>query len=225
MHVAIVDYGMGNLFSVKHACEHAELLAVVTADKQEIQSARAVILPGVGAFGDAMKALRELDLLALLKDFALTSGKPFWGICLGFQLMMESSSEFGDHEGLGLVGGKVVRLGSEVAGQPYLKVPQVGWNSIHRVEGTPAVPGGSGTFVPLDQIPDGAFMYYVHSYYVVPARIQLVLTTTDYGGTTFCSSLQDGNIFGCQFHPERSGKTGLQMYRNLAAQLLATHGE
>jgi len=225
MYVAIVDYGMGNLFSVKHACEYAGLPAMITSSSSEILSASAVILPGVGAFGEAITTLSALDLVSPLRDFALSSGKPFWGICLGFQLMMQSSSEFGDHEGLGLISGTVEKLGGAASAQAGPKVPQVGWNSIHHDTGPTHSSVPSLGFTPLTRIPNGTYMYFVHSYYVSPTDHRLCLTTTNYGGNVFCSSLQSTNIFGCQFHPERSGRMGLRIYQNLASHLLPNHGE
>src|SRR3989338_4869590 len=131
--VAIVNYGMGNLFSVRHACEHVGLHAVVASQKEEILSADGIILPGVGAFGDAMDNLENLGLTEILRQVALTHQKPFFGICLGFQLLMEESYEFGYHKGLGILGGSVVRFENSLPGQvasAIVKVPQVGWNRI-----------------------------------------------------------------------------------------------
>lgn len=209
--VAIVDYGMGNLFSVQRACEHVGLRATVTSSPPEILSANAVILPGVGAFGDAMDTLRRLDLVEVLRDVA-QSGTPLVGICLGMQLLMTESYEFGRHQGLGLVEGEVVRFDSPREGATVLKVPQVGWNRI--------VSQGrawKGTW--CEGMADGAFMYFVHSFYVKPRDPGVVLAISRYGHIEFCSILQRGNIMASQFHPERSGPQGLQMYRNLAAQL------
>jgi glutamine amidotransferase len=211
--VAIVDYGMGNLFSVKHACESVGLTAVMTSSPEVLCSASAVILPGVGAFGDAMQALRRLQLTGPLREVA-ASGRPLLGICLGMQLLMTESSEFGRHRGLGLIEGDVVRLGAESDnGARRVKVPQVGWNRI-----TPAPTAGwEGSL--LEGVPDGAYMYFVHSFYVRPAEAGVALSRTRYGPTEFCSSVSLGSLFACQFHPERSGPQGLQVYRSLAARL------
>jgi glutamine amidotransferase len=205
--VAIVDFGMGNLFSVKQACAQAGLRASVTSDKEDILAASAVILPGMGAFGVAMERLAKLDLVDPLRDLA-ASGTPLAGICLGMQLLLSQSQEFGRHRGLGIVEGDVVRLENSVSGTRSLKVPQVGWNRIH------AASPWTGTI--LEGVEDGNYMYFVHSFYCRVADASVVLSTTGYGPTDFCSTLQRGNVFACQFHPERSGRQGLRLYKNLA---------
>lgn len=216
--VAIVDYGMGNLFSVKHACEHAGLSATITSSRDALLSASAVIVPGVGAFGDAMEALRARDLVPVLRDVA-DSGKPLLGICLGMQLLMAESHEFGVHRGLGIIPGDVVRLAAGLdAHAGRVTVPQVGWNRLRRR------PGAAWEGSPLQGLPDGAFMYFVHSFHVRPADASMVLSVTRYGSTEFCSSLRRGAVFACQFHPERSGPLGLQIYRTVAESLGATAG-
>ncbi|MBI4199956.1 MAG: imidazole glycerol phosphate synthase subunit HisH [Chloroflexi bacterium] len=205
-----MDYGLGNLYSVKQACEHVGLGAAITSSKQEILCSDAVILPGVGAFGDAMASLRRLDLTGVIRDIAL-SAKPLLGICLGMQLLMTESCEFGRHQGLGIITGTVERLQSSDKGGRRLKVPQVGWNHIWRVR--------EWTGTPLGGLGDGDFMYFVHSYYVSPADTGMILSVSRYGVTQFCSSLQRRNIFACQFHPERSGQPALRIYHNLKALL------
>jgi len=214
--VAIVDYDMGNLFSVKHACESVGLKASITASRQEILAADAVILPGVGAFGDAMATLVRLQLVDVLRQVAV-SGKPLVGICLGMQLFMTRSYEFGCHEGLGIIEGEVVRFESPAEGAARLKVPQVGWNHIH---GNGAWKGSL-----LDGLQSGEFMYFVHSFYAIPADSRVVLSTTRYGHIEFCSSLSHGNVFACQFHPERSGPQGLRIYHNFAERIKVRVGE
>lgn len=206
---AIVDYGMGNLFSIKHACRSAGLEAFITSSRQDLLSATAVILPGVGAFGDAMEALRRLDLTGVLRDVA-QSGRPLMGICLGLQLLMSKSHEFGEHDGLNIIEGDVTRFESVTVGDRRLKVPQVGWNGLSMAGGQP----WEGSL--LDGQPDGACMYFIHSFYVTPRDPGVVLSTTRYGPREFCSTLQVGNIFACQYHPERSGRQGLRVYHNLA---------
>lgn len=210
--VAIVDYGMGNLFSVKTACGQVGLEARITSSARDLSLADSVLLPGVGAFGDAMDALRRLDLLAVLRDVA-ASGKPLVGICLGLQLFMNESEEFGRHDGLGLIAGRVVPLGSPSGNGRRLKVPQVGWNQLR-----PANQSWDDSL--LRGVTEGAYVYFVHSFIVEPQDPKPILSMTTYGDVNFCSSLQSGNVFGCQFHPERSGSTGLGIYRNLAAKLL-----
>ena len=212
--VAIVDCGMGNLFSVKHACEHVGMDAVITMDKTIILNAPAVIVPGVGAFGNAMENLRRQDLVSVLRDFA-AMGRPFVGICLGMQLLMTESYEFGTHAGLGLVEGDVVRLGSTTESEAR-KVPNIGWSPIYApdVLGDAPVPSWKNSV--MAHVANGSYMYFVHSYYTRPAQAGIVLSRTRFGSLEFCSSLSRANIFACQFHPERSGPDGLKLYKALA---------
>jgi len=215
--VAIVDFGLGNLYSVKHACAQVGVSATITSSAAEVFAADAIILPGVGAYSDAMATLGRLGLVTVIREF-VTSGRPLVGICLGMQLLMSSSDEFGRCDGLGIIPGRVVRFQDPVGGDRKLKVPQIGWNGVHRVraqdgDGDP----WTGTF--LDGIADGEPMYFVHSYVVQPADPGVVLSTTRYGNVEFCSSLQYRNVVACQFHPERSGPEGLKIYRNLAKMI------
>ncbi|MBU1247300.1 MAG: imidazole glycerol phosphate synthase subunit HisH [Proteobacteria bacterium] len=207
--IAIVDYRLGNLYSVKLACEHVGLGAEITSNKDAILGADAVILPGVGAFGDAMDALDELDLVSVLRDVA-ASGKPLFGICLGLQLLMKGSEEFGAHEGLGIIKGNVVKLDAPRENGRVLKVPQVGWNRVNPADGV----DWNGTL--MQGVTPGERFYFVHSFVVVPEDKSLVCSTTTYGHIEFCSSVRYGNVFACQYHPERSGARGLRIYRNLA---------
>lgn len=222
--VAIVDYGLGNLFSVRQACEHAGLRPEITSDSGVITSADAVVLPGVGAFGDAMANLRKLDLISPIKDAAAT-GTPLMGICLGMQLLLSSSSEFGEHEGLDLVPGTVVRFPDPTATTDF-KVPQVGWNKVYCVEMSRRSPGDSSpTSFIMDGVPDGEYMYFVHSFYASPGDSSTVALKSTYAGIEFCSGIARGNIIGFQFHPERSGPPGLLIYRNFAAYITRTSRE
>ncbi len=228
--VGIVDYGLGNLLSIQQACEHAGLRSVVTSSRAELSRSAAIILPGVGAFGDAMEALNRLQLLDVLRE-CVESGRPFWGICLGMQLLMTESYEFGHHCGLGFIEGPAVKLSgpmapSDVTLPQMAKVPHVGWSQL-RCPSSRSLSHArllrqdwSGS--PLEGVHEGDYMYFIHSYYVQPKDVDVVLSVTDYGGISFCSSLQRGNIFGCQFHPERSGEEGLQIYRNLGILLRET---
>ncbi len=209
--IAIIDYGMGNLFSVQQACLHTELDAVITSDKKELLDADAAILPGVGAFGNAMDNLQKLDLISPIKDF-IASGRQFYGICLGMQLLMSESEEFGNHSGLNLIKGRVVKFPGKDNEDRKIKVPQIGWNSIKR-------PGvnfkNAWDDSPLKNIKDNEFMYFVHSYYAKPSDQSVVLSKTVYEGTEYCSSVKLGkNIFASQFHPERSAEKGLNIYKN-----------
>ena len=210
--VAIVDYGMGNLFSVQQACQQVGMQATVTPDAREVREADAVILPGVGAFGEAMATLRQLGLAEALQEVA-GAGKPVLGICLGMQLLMTASDEFGRHTGLDLIKGDVVRFEAPSTGSRMLKVPQIGWNGVFQT-GRDAWEQSC-----LHGLKDGECMYFVHSYYVKPVDPRVVLATSRYGHIEFCSALRQDNVTACQFHPERSGPQGLRIYRNLARQI------
>lgn len=219
--VALVDYSLGNLFSVKHACEKVGLDAFISADKHEILAADAVILPGVGAFGDAMECLRQRDLVRPLQDL-VQIGKPLIGICLGQQLLMTESFEFGRHRGLNIFEGPVVRFENPIGPSGPLKVPQVGWNRIYRPDFLKQHTAGDCWHnSPLEGLRDGEYMYFVHSFYVKPVDPSIVLAVTRYGHIEFCSSLRRGNVMAFQFHPERSGPQGLQIYRNIARLITA----
>ena len=209
--VVIIDYNLGNLFSVKHACNAVGIEAVISAEKQVIEQADALILPGVGAFGDAMKNIERLDLACPIKDFAQT-GKPVLGICLGLQLFFEQSEEFGDHKGLGLVEGTVRKFPTQSPAGKALRVPQIGWNKIYK--SSQSTQNWANT--PLKSIGENHYMYFVHSYYTVPAKQQDILCLTDYEGIEYCSGIAKNNIIAFQFHPEKSAKQGLQMYQNWA---------
>jgi len=194
--IAIIDYGMGNLRSVQRAFEYVGAEAVVTAHREAIESASAVVLPGVGAFGKAMSNLERAGLTDAIRQ-VIAQGRPFLGICLGLQLFFEESDEMGQHRGLSVFGGKVKRF--EVG----LKVPQIGWNQIHIQRASPL----------LDGVADGSYAYFVHSYYVVPADAEIILATTDYE-IDYASIIGQDNVFGIQFHPEKSQVVGLRILRN-----------
>lgn len=211
MQVAIIDYEMGNMFSVKHACEYLGLNTVLTSDKSVIMASDAIILPGVGSFGDAMDNLKRLDLIPPIKDF-VAAGRPFMGICLGLQLLFSESEEFGVNKGLGIIEGSVVRFPANNQKGRAIKVPHIGWNQIFRPGGTEVYWDSS----PLKNLKNGEFMYFVHSYYAKPASNQVVLSSTAYEDTQFCSSLLWENVFACQFHPEKSAAEGLKIYKNWA---------
>ncbi len=213
--IAVVDFGMGNLHSVTQACAQAGLDAAVTTSPEAVVSADAVVLPGVGAFGDAMAALKARGLDDALRHVA-ASGTPLVGICLGMQLLMTESREFGRFQGLDIVTGEVVWLEPGVVAGRAQKVPQVNWNQLHTF-GSAGADTWAGTV--LDGLPDGVSMYFLHSLYVRPADPRVVIATTGYGTTEFCSALQCGNVFACQCHPERSGSAGLEVFRNLARRL------
>ncbi len=201
--IAIVDYGMGNLRSVLKAFEAVGADARVTSKSSDILNAQAVVLPGVGAFRDCMKNLDQLGLIDSVKK-SVAGGKPFLGICLGLQVLFAQSEEFGDVEGLDLVPGKVLRFSPEnpAAGEPDLKVPHMGWNQVKIQKPSPLFEG----------VPDEAYFYFVHSYYVQPDDPKIAATTTSYG-KEFVSGIQYDNVHAFQFHPEKSQKLGLQMLR------------
>jgi len=197
----IVDYGMGNLFSLQRAINYLGGKVLVSQDPDVVSCCQHLILPGVGAFGDGMENLKRLNLVEAIKKF-VKSGNALLGICLGMQLFMDESGEFGRHTGLGLVSGKVQRL--EESKADFCKIPHVGWN---KLIGT----GWKGTI--LENIPEGSFVYFVHSYAVNPDSDSDRLADTIYGDNRFCSVLRHENIFGCQFHPEVSAGTGLEILR------------
>ena len=197
--VAIIDYGLCNLFSVEHACKHVGLEPIITSDHEEIMNADAAILPGVGAFGEAISQIREKGLDDLIKKY-VDAKKPLFGVCLGLHLLFDESEEFGNHKGLGIIPGKVKKIPRECG-----KVPQIGWNEVEVVE--------EDCFLMKGLKPE-EFMYFIHSYYVDPKNEEDILTYTEYGGMKYCSSIWRDNVFACQFHPEKSGEAGIQIYRN-----------
>lgn len=215
--VAIVDYGMGNLFSVLRACQTVGLAAEITNSTIAVRRASALILPGVGAFGVAMDNLRDLGLIEVIRA-AVEDGKPLLGICLGMQLLMAESWEFGHCRGLGIIPGDVVQLPDGISGGCRLKVPHVGWNGIHPIEGGQMSEHGKASWngTVLEGLIEGEYLYFVHSYYCRP-EVSAVLALTEYGSLPFCSALRRDNVQGCQFHPERSGIQGLQIYKNFAS--------
>jgi glutamine amidotransferase len=213
----IVDYGMGNLYSVRRACEHVGLEATISASPSEVREADGVILPGVGSMPVAMGALDESGLSDALRAVA-QRGTPFMGVCLGMQLLMEEGSEFTVHRGLGILPGRVVRFPSQDEEGLPLKIPHIGWNRVYRPKGHTRDPWSE---TPLQATPDGEYMYFVHSYLVVPGDPDLSVGVSRYGGIEFCSVVARGSVFGCQFHPERSGPQGLQVYREFARRVSA----
>jgi len=197
--IAIVDYGVGNLFSLQSSFRAIGADMIVTNDKNKIKDAEKIILPGVGAFEDAARKLNQTGLGELVINEA-NSGKPLMGICLGMQLLFEKSFEFGEHKGLGLIPGEIRPI-SEVIPE-NLKVPQIGWNSL-KIKGEKS---------PLFKyINDGDFVYFVHSYHGTNCT-KNTIATTDYGAELTAAVAKD-NIFGCQFHPEKSGSVGLSILR------------
>lgn len=201
--IVIIDYGMGNLRSVQKGFEHVGFDARVTADPREVEGAEKLVLPGVGAFRDCIDNLRRGGFIEPILAH-IDSGRPFLGICLGLQLLFTESEEFGRHEGLDVIPGKVVRFPDDMhQGDEVLKVPHMGWNQI-AVRRCPPI---------LEGIEDGTSVYFVHSYRVVPDDEAVVATVTDYG-VPFCSSVWKDNVMATQFHPEKSQRVGLKMMEN-----------
>lgn len=198
MKIAIIDYGMGNLRSVEKAFAYLGYNAQITSDPKEISQADKVVLPGVGAFGKGMEELRRRGLIEVIKEI-VAEQKPFFGICLGLQLLFTESEEAPGVEGLGIFPGRVTRFKQGVT------VPHMGWNQIHIKRDSPI----------FNSIPSDMYFYFVHSYYVVPEDDNVILATTDYA-VEFVSMINHGNLFATQFHPEKSQKIGLQMLKNFA---------
>ncbi|HEY0705355.1 MAG TPA: imidazole glycerol phosphate synthase subunit HisH [Polyangia bacterium] len=212
--VAIIDYQAGNLFSVTHACETVGLVPIVTSEPAVIANSAAAILPGVGAFGEAMGNLRSRGLDRAIVDFVAT-GRPFLGVCLGLQLLFSRSEEFGDFDGLDIIPGRVVRFSDRDEGGNPVRVPQIGWNRIT----PPADRAHAWQGTPLAGLPPGEHVYFVHSYHVVPAHPEDVLCVAEYGGRSYCAGVRRGNLLALQFHPEKSAHAGLRIYRDWAAGL------
>lgn len=197
--IAIVDYGVGNLFSLKSSFEAIGADITVTNDEKEIKNAEKLVLPGVGAFEDAAKKLRESGLDKVVISEA-KKGKPLLGICLGMQLLLDKSYEFGEYEGLGLIPGEIRPISEMIS--ENLKIPQIGWNAL-KLKGEKA---------PIFKyIKDGDFVYFVHSYHGTNCE-KNTIATTEYGAE-LTAAVSSGRIFGCQFHPEKSGKVGLSILR------------
>lgn len=208
--IAVIDYGMGNLRSVVKGLEKVGVAATVTTSPADVLAADGVVLPGVGAFAMAMDHLQAAGLDAAVQQ-VIAADTPFLGICLGLQLLFDESEEFGPVRGLGILPGRVVRFFPD--GAPAgVKIPHMGWNALELCAPTPV----------LDGIPAGEHVYFVHSFYVAPDDPALTATVTEFGGQRFTSSVARGNLFACQFHPEKSGALGLSMLKNFGA-LVARH--
>lgn len=196
--IAIIDYDAGNIKSVEKALQYLGEETMITRDEKTILSADGVILPGVGAFGDAMEKLHSYGLVPVIRR-CVEKNIPFLGICLGLQLMFESSEESPGVEGLGLLAGRIVRIPAENG----LKVPHIGWNNLHFMNQGRLFKG----------VPENSYVYFVHSYYLQAADREIVKATTEYGALIHAAVEKD-NLFACQFHPEKSSETGMQILRN-----------
>ena len=193
--VGIIDYGVGNLFSLRSSFAAIGVEAFVSGDASELAKADRLILPGVGAFGDAAQKLRDSGLDSFVKEQA-ASGKPLMGICLGMQLLFEKSYEYGEHEGLGLLRGQVVGMSGRLPAE--LKIPPMGWNALQLTK-------------PAKLLEEGSYVYFVHSFYAENCEASLA-AVTNYG-IPITAAVEQGNIFGCQFHPEKSGNVGLAILK------------
>lgn len=198
--IAIIDYQMGNLRSVQKGFERVGYHAVVTSDPAEIAAAQRVVLPGVGAFGDAITELRRRDLVSVIRD-VVARGTPMLGICLGLQMLFDVGHEGGEFEGLGILKGKCVRFDLP----PEFKVPHMGWNRCRIINNNAL----------LDGIEDNSYFYFVHSYYVQPTERSVVAIEADYGHP-FCAMIAKGQLYATQFHPEKSQANGLKILQNFA---------
>ena len=203
--VIIIDYKLGNLFSVKQACDVVGMNSEISSDRNKILNADALILPGVGAFIEAMNNLNDLELITAIK-YKVNNGTPLFGICLGLQLLFTKSEEFGSGKGLNIIPGIIKKFPNQINGKK-ITVPHISWNTIYE---------SNIKFrdTPLKNLENNEFMYFIHSYYVVPKELDCFLTQTNYNGIEFCSSIKKNNIFATQFHPEKSSKKGVSIYKN-----------
>lgn len=199
--IAIVDYGVGNLFSLKSSLDAIDAECVVTSEKSVLRSADKILLPGVGAFEDASRKLRESGLADLIKELA-AEGKPLLGICLGMQMLFEKSYEYGEHEGLGLIPGSVRPIRDVIPGD--YKIPHIGWNALHFQNACPI----------FRYLSEGDCVYFVHSFYATDCDAY-VTATAEYGAD-LTAAVARNNVFGCQFHPEKSGNVGLSILKAFA---------
>ena len=207
--IAVIDYGMGNLRSVEKALKKVGGRVRITSKPSDIAKCDKLVLPGVGAFGDAMNELKRLRLVAPIKD-AINEGKTFLGLCLGMQLLFDASEEAPGVKGLSVLGGNVKRF---KFGKGGLKVPHMGWNQVTCTDAALKKTMFNG-------IKDNAYFYFVHSYYGIPRRKNMIAATTDYG-KPFCSAVAHGRVWGCQFHPEKSSASGLRLLKNFLTEVTA----
>lgn len=203
--VSIVDYGVGNLLSVARAFQYFDASVNLVSTPEEIMSADWLVLPGVGAFEDGMKGLTTLNFIEPIKQFA-RSGKPFLGICLGMQMMLSRSTEFGQHEGLDLIAGEVVSVPSHGVDGQLHKIPHIGWNELVSTS-----EGEDWCHTILKNIPLNSSVYFVHSFMAMPSNPKKRLADTLYDGQAISAVIKDENMYGCQFHPEKSGEVGLSI--------------
>jgi glutamine amidotransferase len=202
--VTVLDYGIGNLYSVTSAFEHVGAEVVVSSDPAAVQNARRLVLPGVGAFEDGMRGLRERKLIEPIRRYA-TTGRPLLGICLGMQMLASASEEFGKHEGLGLIPGRVIPVPRTTSEGERHKIPHIGWNALWPTD------GASWKDTLLEDTTPGTSAYLVHSFHLVPDDPSHALAHCFYGGHCLTAAVRSGKVFGAQYHPEKSGESGLRM--------------
>jgi len=200
--IALIDYGLGNLFSVERALKAVQADYKLTDNPEDLLRANKLILPGVGAFSDGMKGLLKRQLIKPIQQ-AINQGKSLLGICLGMQLLMETGHEFGEHTGLGLISGEVIKIKTKE------KLPQIGWNQIKIIKTDPL----------LDGVSNKTWFYFVHSFVIRPKNNNSIVAVTDYGGDNFCSIIRNHNIYGVQFHPEKSDQQGIKIYANFVNKI------
>ncbi len=205
--IVIIDYGHGNLYSINQACVKVGYKPIISSRPEDILGADSLILPGVGAFKVAMDELRGKNLIEPIKGF-VKKGNYLMGVCLGMQLLFSSSEEFGYNDGLGLIDGEIKRFPSSFNNHK-VRIPKIGWNKLMN-----GAENNQWENTPLQEISEEDYMYFIHSYYANPSNPKKVLSVTDYQGFRYCSSVQDRNIFGFQFHPEKSSEKGLTIYKN-----------
>lgn len=212
--IAVIDYGLGNIQSICRALEKSNVDVKLTRNHKEILSSDGVVLPGVGAFPHGMKKINSFGLAEILVEFS-KSGKPMLGICLGMQLLFEESSEFRITSGLGIIPGKVEKL--SLGNGMSEKLPHVSWNEIISVSDWDSTV--------LENVVDGADVYFVHSYCAKPSNERDILSLTTYSGESFCSVVKNNNVYGCQFHPEKSGELGLNIINNFVGLCRGYNGK
>jgi|TARA_B100001964_G_C14147966_1_gene560628 glutamine amidotransferase len=205
--LVIVDYGVGNLFGLKQACLTAGLNPVVTNDKKKISEAKGLILPGVGSFSPAIEMLKTLEIIENIRNFA-SSGKTLLGLCLGMQLLLDKSVEFGEHKGLGLISGNVEYLGDSLKNRNNVKIPHMGWNTVK-------IKGEHTSERIFESLPKEFDVYFAHSFWIKSLIKDYVFAETEYADVKFCSAIKKNNIIGFQFHPENSGLVGIQLLKNI----------
>lgn len=210
--ISIVDYGVGNLYSLSKAFNKFKARTIITEEVKDIMDSDAIVLPGVGSFGAGMDGLKVRKLESSIKKFA-ESGKPVMGICLGAQLMLSKGYELGNFNGLGIIPGKVIKL-SKLVGRS--KIPHIGWNRI-------SFKKEASKNTPFQSINDKDYVYFVHSFVLEPEDRKVTFATTEYGGAKFPSIIKKGNIYGCQFHPEKSGLVGLKIIGDFVNIVLNKH--